>query len=58
MGEAAGTAAVVSLEEGNAAAEVPVDHLQTLLREQGAILDDSDIEAVRRADVEKAEGVS
>ncbi len=58
MGEAAGTAAVVSLEENCRASEVPIERLQTMLRVQGAILDEAGIEAACRADEERREAVS
>lgn len=40
MGQAAGTAAAISLRAGTGARQVPVENLRDLLRRQGAILED------------------
>ncbi|MFC1452141.1 FAD-dependent oxidoreductase [Verrucomicrobiota bacterium] len=50
MGEAAGTAAALSLEEGVTPRQVDVGKLQNRLRSQGAILSERDIEQAREHD--------
>lgn len=47
MGEAAGTAAVLSLESGTAPRAVDIGALRARLRQRGAILDEADIRAVK-----------
>jgi hypothetical protein len=43
MGEAAGTAAALSLDAGVAVGEVDISRLQAMLRERGCIVDDGDL---------------
>ena len=50
MGEAAGTAAALSLRQSISPRSVDVGSLQALLRKQGAILNEDDVEQARVAD--------
>ena len=54
MGEAAGTAAALSIRSGVSPRAVDVKALQAQLRRQGGILDEADIEAARKQDAVKA----
>ena len=51
MGEAAGTAAALSLKDGSTPRQLDVARLQDQLRRQGAILSEDDIQRVRAEDV-------
>jgi hypothetical protein len=54
MGEAAGTAAFLSLAGDLPPRRIDVQALQAQLRKQGCIVDEADIEAAKKADGAKS----